>query len=246
MERLGIRTALASAVLIAVTGCGDLAAIDEESAAGRDFPFTGTALAIENSGAELRLVGGPAGTIGVDRTLTGKATRDGNARWSMDDGTLRLSVTCSGIVPDCGGRYVVHVPPGVAIEVASAGGPVRAVKPGVDLTASVTDGWLRVEEPGGRLRLRADNAVEVTGARSADVVARSTEGGVTLSFAAAPRRVEARADIGAVTVTVPDGPETYRLAERAGTGSIPSDPSSARVITAVAGEGRASRVRRAG
>ncbi|MFC4589858.1 DUF4097 family beta strand repeat-containing protein [Sphaerisporangium corydalis] len=240
------------AVAAGVGGCADISAINEARQDRRAFSFSGTKLTIDNDEGDLRLVAGKAGSVDVERSLTGKATLDGNATWSLGGGTLRLTVVCSGLVPDCGGRHIVHVPPGVALTVVSDGGPVRAVGLAADLTAEVAEGWLRVERPSGTLRLRAENDVEVTGARSADVSATSTDRDVALTFTGAPGRVEARAGNGSVSVTLPEGPETYRITGNpknpsgddkdasddpggVGPSDLRSDPASRRTVVVAAG-----------
>ena len=233
---------LALAAVLAATGCTDIRAVDEASEDRREFPFTGERLVIDSGGADLRLVAGGGDAVEVERSLTGKATVEGNASWSLDGDTLRLRVKCSGFVPDCGGRHIVRLPGGVAVEVRNDA-PVRAVALSGDITATVRDSWLRVEDPGGALRLRAEFDVEVTGARSAEVIARSTDRGVSLTFAGPPSRVEARA-AGAVEVALPGGPETYRVDASPGRAALRSDPASARVVTAVAGAGHTALVRK--
>jgi hypothetical protein len=230
------------AATLAVTGCTDVRAVNEARDDRRAFPFTGERLVIDNHGADLRLATGGEDAVEIERSLSGKATVDGNASWSLEGGTLRLRVKCSGFVPDCGGRHIVRVPAGLAVEVTSDSA-VRAVGLRGDLTATVAGSWLRVEEPTGRLRLRAEATVDVTGARSADVTARSTGLDVSLAFAGPPTRVEARAE-GSVTVTLPGGPETYRVDASPGRAALPGDPASQRVVTAVAGDGHTARVRK--
>lgn len=233
---------LTLAAVLAAAGCTDVRAVNEARDDRREFPFTGARLVVDSGGADLRLVAGDGDAIEVERSLTGKATVDGNASWGLDGDTLRLRVTCSGFVPDCGGRHIVHVPGRVAVEVRNDS-PVRAVGLGGDLTATVRGSWLRVEDPAGALRLQAELDVDVTGARSAEVIARSTDRDVSLAFAGPPRRVEARG-AGAVEVTLPGGPETYRVDASPGRAALSSDPASARVVTAVAGDGHAARVRK--
>ncbi|WP_433389166.1 hypothetical protein [Micromonospora sp. KLBMP9576] len=228
---------------MAVAGCADLRSINEARDDRREFSLSGDRLVIDNDGVDLRLVAGAGAAVEVQRSLTGKATADDNASWALDGGTLRLTVTCSGLVPDCGGRHVVHVPAGVAVEVTSDA-PVRAVGLDVDFSATVTDAWLRVEDPTGPLRLHAEEGVEVTGARSATVSATSTGRGVDLGFTSAPTRVEARAG-GSVAVTLPGGPETYRVTAAPGRPGLTSDPTSERTVTATAGEGLTATVRKA-
>jgi hypothetical protein len=230
-------------VCLAAAGCADVRAVSESSEDRRSFELSGTRLVVDSDGADLRLVPGDGDAVEVERSLTGKATADGNASWSLDGGTLRLSVTCSGFVPDCGGRHIVHVPGGVAVEVTS-NGPVRAVGLSDDLTATVSGAWLRVEDPSGTLHLVAENNIDVTGASSPDVTATSRDSDVNLAFAGAPDRVEARAN-GSVTVILPSGPETYRVTARPGRRTLTSDLASARTVTATAGEGHTARVRKA-
>ncbi|MGW0433134.1 hypothetical protein ACWDV4_11410 [Micromonospora sp. NPDC003197] len=238
-----------AAALVGASGCGDLAARDEQREDTQSFPFSGPKLTIENSLADLRLVAGASDGVEVQRSLTGKAATGKNANWSLTDGTLKLTITCSGLVLNCGGRHIVKVPPGVTVDVRSDA-PVRAVAIPGDLTIKVTDNWIRVEDPSGKLRLTGSGAnITVTGSRSAEVTTQVTNGGVDLSFAAAPTRVEARSSTGPVKVTLPAGAETYRVTTASDTGTaksdVPNDPASPRVINAIAENGNAT-VRKAG
>ncbi|TQS45202.1 hypothetical protein [Cryptosporangium phraense] len=230
-------TALAAAVLIGCTACTDISSINESSHDRRSFDLPGDSLVVDAGGTDVRLVTGDPGRVQVDRTLTGKATADGNASWSLSGDRLRLRVTCSGFVPDCGGLHVVRVPPRTAVTITSDA-PVRAVGPTGALTATVSDSWLRVERPAGPLRLRAQQSVTVTDATSADVRATSDERKVDVAFARPPDHVDAEA-AGAVRVTLPPGPETYRI-----TCDCPtkSDPASPRTVVA---HGTTAQVRKA-
>ncbi len=232
---------LAAATVVALGGCADVIAVGSSRYDKRVFDFTDPRLTIDNHGGQLRLVPGTGPGLEVERSLTGKASWDRNASWSLARDTLSLQVTCSGFVPDCSGLHIVHVPPGVAVTVLSQGA-VRTVGVPGDLTVTVVDDWLRVENPVGALRLKADLAVDVTGARSTDVTAASTEGTVNLAFAAPPTRVEARSRDGSVDVRLPPGPETYRVLA-SGASAVPNDPSSTRSVVAQATHGHA-RVRR--
>ncbi|MEU8821650.1 hypothetical protein [Actinoplanes sp. NPDC048796] len=229
-------------LLASLTGCADLGAIDETNEDRHEFALDGQRLIIDNDGGDLRLVAGTGDAVVVQRSLTGKATVDGNAAWSLSDDTLQLRVTCSGFVPDCGGRHVVAVPPGVAVTVTSDS-PVRAVGLDAALTATVSDSWVRVESPSGPLRLDAGLNAEVIGARSADVVVSSRDGRVRLSFTTAPQHVSARAG-GSVDVVLPAGPETYRVAGP-GRPGLRSDPASKRAVEVAAGSDGTAQVRKA-
>jgi hypothetical protein len=244
-----LATLVLAVVLAGSAGCTDLQSINETKQDQRRFAMSDGALVVDSAGADLRLVTGTSGTVLVERLLTGKATARGNASWSLAGRTLRLRVTCSGLVPDCGGRHIVHVPPGLPVRVSNDQ-PVRAVGVTGDLTAAVTDSWLRVEEPAGRLRLQATQTVTVTAATSTDVTASSDERPVTLAFRRPPDRVEARATAGAVTITLPKGTETYRVTcrpgpARPGSATLRSDPASKRTVVAIAAPARSAQVRKA-
>ena len=221
--------AICAALLVGVAGCADLRAINSAREERREFPLASVdaELTIDVHGGDLRIVAGTGSgdVVRVHRSLTGKATLPGNADWAMSDGTLRLGITCSGFVPDCGGRHIVELPAGTPVRVISEAGAVRAV----GVTGKLT--------------------VEVTRARSADVTAASEERDVRLNFAAAPRRVEARSVSGTVEIGLPPGPETYRIKTVAGTGTasstVRSDPASDRTVLAATEYGRV-RVRTAG
>jgi hypothetical protein len=230
-------------LLVPLAGCTDVGAIHENSDDQHEFPLTGDRLVIDNEGGDLRLVAGTGDAVSVQRSLTGKATVEGNASWDLTRETLRLRVVCSGFVPDCGGRHTVTVPAGVAVQVTSDS-PVRAVGLSAAFTATVSDTWLRVESPAGPLRLDAELNVDVTDARSTDVAVTSHDGGVRLAFASPPDRVEARAG-GLVDVVLPAGPETYRVTAAPARSALRSDPASKRSIAATAGDSKAARVRKA-
>lgn len=225
---------VATTLLAGLTGC-DAGPAKTES---RSFPFSGTLLVIDTRETELRIANGDGADIEVERSLEGDAGDDGDATWALDGDTLKLSVNCSGLVLECASEHTVKVPKGVAIELKSSGSPVRIDALAGDLTATLTnDGSLRASNPAGKLRLKSGGGdIVVTGARSRDVTASTTaDANIKLGFAVAPDRVEANAS-GSVEVTLPKGPETYKIVGSAD--GLDSDPASKRVITVTAVDGR--------
>ncbi|GIM94585.1 hypothetical protein [Paractinoplanes toevensis] len=238
-----LRPLISLALIVSLTGCTDVAAVNDTRDDQQEFALSAQRLVIDNNGGSLRLIAGSGPAVAVRRSLTGKATVEGNASWSLTGDTLRLGINCSGFVPDCGGLHIVSVPPGVAVELTSDG-PVRAVQLAGALTATVSDAWLKVEDPTGPLHLEADLDIDVSGARSTDVAASSREHAVHLTFTAPPTRVEARA-AGSVKVLLPAGPETYRVSSAPGRSALKTDPASKRLVEATAGEGHTASVRKA-
>jgi Putative adhesin len=209
------------------------------------FPYAGAALKIDDHHVRLRVEPTEGTVIEVDRTLTGKATR--NSMMRLDGGVLHLGVSCSGFVPGCGGTVAVRVPRSVALTIDSDGAvDGERISTALNLTlhnapATMRDlsGPLTVSGAGGNL--------EITGCRSAQVTSRLTNGDLTLSFAGPPRTVNARTTGGSIRLELPAGRESYHVTVSASGGtarsSVPDDPASRRTITARAdrGEVRASR-----
>lgn len=212
----------------------------------RDFTFSGGTLAIDARESSLTLVPGSEGKVSVRRRLEGSAAADGNASWSLQDGTLRLRAKCSGVVLECKSEHTVRVPKNVALKIDASGSAVRVEGLTGDVNAVLrNDGSLRVIGPKGTLRLRNHGGqIVVQDATSKDVRAdTSADGTIRLGFSAAPNRVEAHAS-SSVSITLPAGPETYRVDAGSARG-LPSDPDSKRVIIATAADGTVS-LRKAG
>jgi len=225
----------AAVLLACLAGCDPRNA--EASREDRRFPFTGRHLTIDAHETAVTVVTGSGGAVEVERELRGSAAAGGNASWSLRDGTLSLRVDCSGVVLSCESEHRVRVPKDIEVRITGAGAAVRLEGLTGDVTAALRyDSTLRVVDPAGRLRLwNGGGDIAVTRARSSDVEAETAaDGTVRLTFATAPRRVEARA-AESVDITLPSGPETYRV-DAAGA-DVPNDPASDRLIVARAVDG---------
>lgn len=112
----------------------------------------------------------------------------------------------------------------------------------VAVVARSDDGSVVVVGVQGSLELDSDNgSVRADGVTSADVVATTDNGSVSLVFDRAPTRVLADSDNGSVEIVVPDDGEAYAVRVATGNGSeqiqLPTDPSSTRSITATTSNG---------
>ncbi|HZC60115.1 MAG TPA: DUF4097 family beta strand repeat-containing protein [Streptosporangiaceae bacterium] len=78
--------------------------------------------------------------------------------------------------------------------------------------------------------------IAVTGLAAADVVARNNSGDISLTFTKVPRQVTVTDSFGDITLVLPPGPATYRVATRNPFGvttvSVPQSPTAGNVITA--------------
>ncbi|HEX3751294.1 MAG TPA: DUF4097 family beta strand repeat-containing protein [Streptosporangiaceae bacterium] len=89
----------------------------------------------------------------------------------------------------------------------------------------------------GNTRLQDSfGTISVTGLAAADVVARNTSGDISLTFTKVPRQVTVTDSFGDITLVLPSGSATYRVATRNSFGSttvsVPQSPTAGNVITA--------------
>ena len=78
--------------------------------------------------------------------------------------------------------------------------------------------------------------ISVTGLAAADVVAGNNSGDISLTFTKVPRQVNVTDSFGNITLVLPAGSATYRVATRNSFGSttvsVPRSPTAKNVITA--------------
>ncbi|WP_017540761.1 hypothetical protein [Nocardiopsis halophila] len=113
LRRTGTALAVAAAGGMLATGCSLLDATDAhpESTA---FPFDGDVLDVVAGGTPTDLVEADREDVGVTRWIATRGDPDVTSSWSLEDGTLRLDNSCSGIcVYD--DRFRVEVPAGVRV-----------------------------------------------------------------------------------------------------------------------------------
>ncbi|MEU4228779.1 hypothetical protein AB0F17_31175 [Nonomuraea sp. NPDC026600] len=209
--------------LIGLTGCAvELDAKEVRTA--QSFPYTGPQLTIKTSMGGLRIMPGTGTTVQVERWLRGKAAQEGNASWSLRDGTLRLSANCTVVFGDCGARYHIKVPPGIRLAVAGEDDGIILQNLTQDVDVS-NGGSIKAYDTSGKLRLLSDDAT-ITGERltSPTVRVRSNTGAINLSFAAPPSSLDLLSKDGGVTATVPAG--AYQVTARSRDGAERSEIKS--------------------
>jgi Putative adhesin len=138
----------------------------------------------------------------------------------------------------CEVSVVVSLPEDLDLTAEGMNGRLRADGLSGDLDLGTTNGRIETSRTAGRLDLHTTNgAIEVRGARSGDVRAETTNGGIELTFADAPDTVTARSTNGGITIRVPDDGEDYFIEADTTNGDIntdavPSDRRADREITA--------------
>ena len=183
---------------------------------------------------------------------------------SVDGGHVSVRGSCNVMVfGHCSASFVIRVPAGIAVNVRTRSGDVRASDldgpveleassgdvelSGLtgDVSAKLSSGDITARRLSGRAVLETSSgdidAVEL----SSDVVnARATSGDVDVDLLAAPRRVNAAASSGDVTIAVPRGDEAYdtQVATSSGDrdlGGVHTDSRADRSLTAVTSSGDA-------
>ncbi|MEV0843927.1 DUF4097 family beta strand repeat-containing protein [Actinocatenispora sera] len=202
-----VRSGLVVAALlvagVALTGCDMNVGLSGDSThSARSFDLSGDAVTVLVDN-DVTLVRGRAGTVQVQRWLTGKA-RD-RATWRLHGDELRVTAPCVGVNLNCEAKYQVAVPPGVKVSLSTTYGDVVANGLGNDLNVVSEHGDLSLTKLSGQIRASTDYG-NVTARRlgSGDVMAESDSGDISLGFADAPTRVAARSSYGNILLTVPD------------------------------------------
>jgi hypothetical protein len=148
------------------------------------------------------------------------------------DGTLRVSFGCSTLAPlGCQGKLQLAVPAGVAVTGSSSGGGIRVAGVHGPIQVNSGGGGVNVDDTDGDLHLDSSGGgVHATRVRSERVVASSSGGGVTVSFAAEPRDVHVTSSGGGVHVLVPAGSGPYAVDDSSSGGGthtgVSTDPES--------------------
>lgn len=218
-----VRNGLAVVALLlaggALTGCGmDVGLSGKTTHSARSFDVSGDSLRVLVDN-DVTVVPGKAGSVRVERWLTGKAAS--RASWQLHGDQLRVTAPCVGVNLNCGARYQVTVPADLPVSLSTEYGEVmvRGLTGGLNVAAEHGD--VRLSRMSGPIRVSTDYG-EVTGdqLRSDDVMARSDNGDISLKFGAAPTRATARSTYGEISLTVPDS--SYHVVTRTKYGDVTS------------------------
>ena len=218
-----------------------------------------TSLTVQSYGGQVAVVAAGRGSrVQVAETIMYdlKAGGPPPVAESVSGGRLSLGDPVCG-ESDCTVNFVVAVPPGVAVTVATQGGPVlvsgtaatdvdsggapvRAIGIGGSLTVTTDGGPLLLDGLTGALRADTGGGSLVAGNVAAATATVTTGGGpATIGFSAAPDTVTVSTDGGPAVLTVPGGP--YALTAESDGGpqwvGIATDPAARPSITVTSGGG---------
>lgn len=226
------------------------------------LPATRPLLTVSSSGGSIRVGGADVTEVRVTTRLTYGLGKPTLIRTAGPDG-VTLDVACPWWSFQCSSSYDIVVPPGFEVradssggsialrdltgrvEAHSSGGSINGTDLGGGVRADSSGGSVRLERVGGPLDLHSSGgSVTGTDLRGAEATAESSGGSVRLSFATAPDRVGADSSGGSVVLELPRADGGYDVQASADGGSetvqVPTDPASARKITARSSGGSVS------
>jgi hypothetical protein len=166
-----------------------------------------TRIEFDVDSGDITLTAGEPGRVTVDRRVRWRK-QEPRVDSTWDGDTLRLSSDCHGR-NNCTVDYTVAVPAGVVVRAVTVDGKVSVSDLTGDLDLKNESGDINVGNSVGSVRIRSEAGnITGTGLRSPAVDVASTDGDVSLRFAAAPDTARVVLEAGAIDIAVP----------RAGTG----------------------------
>jgi hypothetical protein len=245
LRRTAALATVATTAALTLTACGSPRTVHDQAA----LSFSGTRLIIDTE-SDLQLVPGTGHGIRVQRWVSGTAASPGHASWTLTGDTLRLSIDCTGLVFHCGSRFQAAIPSRTAlvihagdnhVTVSGLSGPVVIDGGAGQVQLSGISGSLQVSTGSG--------SITASAIRCPVVLATSSAGNISVSFAAAPERADVASTDGNATISVPVAGNRYHVVLAASSGTarsqVPDDPGSGRIIHLSSGSGNVT-VRRGG
>lgn len=210
-------------------------------------------LRIDSAGGSVQLVGTDGDAVTGTVRVRGGLRRPTH-RETVEGDTLVLHSTCPSLLTvTCDVTYHLDIPRGLAVEVDASGGGFRGTDLNGRVSVDSSGGGITLDRPGGEAQLHssgggitvnggrgdvvADSSgggIELDGSEAGTVDLSSSGGGISATFAVAPRSVRAESSGGGVTVAVPRGEEAYRVDASASGGDqrveVRTDPDAERAI----------------
>jgi len=240
-HRISALVLTAAAASLSLAACGGSNSVYDR----RAFSTGGTRLVIDDTSSDLRVVPGNGPGIEVQRWLSGTAAKPGHSSWTLQGGTLRLGIDCSGLVFTCGSRFKVAVPPGTGITVNAGSNAVAVSSLSAPVTVNGNQGDVNISGVSGPLRVSVGSgSIMATALRSSAVRVTTNEGNADISFAAAPRSVTVGCSAGDATVRVPTARHRYQVLISSGSGNasskVPDDSQAGSVVRVSSDNGDAT------
>lgn len=196
---------------------------------------------LDSNAGDVTVAAGEPGAVTVERRISWTSLRKPTVEETWSGDTLTVTGRCPrtglkfGLGSDCKMDYVLRVPPGVAVDVRTEAGNVRAVDLTGEVRLTASAGEITAESISGPLYARADSGqITGVGLRSDTTDVAIDAGGVELTYAEVPPTVSAVASAGDVVIHLPAG--AYDVTADAASGDerveVTSDPGAPSSVTA--------------
>jgi hypothetical protein len=198
--------------------------------------FSGVAsLELDLTNGPIVVVAGEDDQVIVEKSFT-SGFFGGTAREEQNGDTLRLIQRCPVLLGlGCRGSYRVTVPPGTTISGGTSNGPIRVedIDGAIDVTTS--NGEISLDGLTAQVTARTSNgSVTGTALHSADLDVSTSNGRVSLVFAAVPTSVAVRTSNGNIEIAIPPDSPPFALSTSTSNGQvrneIRTDPAASEVI----------------
>lgn len=196
-----------------------------------------TSVYVSSGSGKVHIVGGADAAVVIDATVS-KGLFSPSERQTLQGSRLVVTSSCPPILNTfCGVDYTIHIPSDLSVKVRSSGGAISLTGVNGDLDLSSSGGGITVHGGHGNMVLGSSGGtIRAEAITSPAVRARSSGGGVHLTFLQPPTTVSAGSSGGGVSVDLPNTPIAYQVHASSSGGSthndVRTDPTSSRIINA--------------
>jgi hypothetical protein len=224
-RRLWWVLALVTAVTVALTTGGSMVGrlVSQATTASGSYTDGVTMLDLDVTAGSVEINPGPPGVVKVSQEINWTSTKPTvDVREDQVTHTLRIHASCDSFGPfsawGCGVGLRITAPPQTVVRTVTRSGSVFVDGLTGPLDLTTTSGSITVQDVTGNLQATTSSgAISGQGLRSASAVAETGSGSMDLTFAVAPKHLEAGTGSGSIDLIVPRNSH-YRVNQNTGSG----------------------------
>ncbi|MFF2611968.1 DUF4097 family beta strand repeat-containing protein [Kitasatospora sp. NPDC058046] len=205
-------------------------AVQQRTSSSRPYDEEIHRVQLETGPASVRVRAGREGHVVVRQSLDW-LVRKPVVSAVFDKGVLTVGMHCRLVLPfvdlGCGAEIELEVPAATEVSGSVTSGSVQVEGLSGDVKLDLTSGQLLLSDTSGNVTVHATSGlVQGTNLSAPRLTAQLTSGSVQLSFARAPREVDATATSGSVEMSLPKD-SRYAVSSEVGSGNGRIDPGLA-------------------
>lgn len=173
---------------------------------------------LDNASIDIRAGGDE---VVVEKTVS-TGLFGGSATEEQAGDTLQVVLDCQPFFGfGCKGSYVVTVPAATEIVGATANGSIELADLSGPVDVASSNGGIDLQGVSGEVVVRTSNGrIDGEDLQSSTLTARTSNGGISLSFEVAPESVEARTSNGPVEIQLPSDAPAYAVSASTSNGEV--------------------------